>query len=822
MSDAVLDCRRDARRDAVRAATLHGLDFLEVEPGRTTLTVTFLGKAPERVGREHVRIDGGRRVTGIVLVGDPDVHHHPDPAVDDWMVVRVDRPGDFSTYTLRVVEPGGQSPMYGFDVRYAAIDFTFMADCPSELDCAAPRSCPPLDRPAPEIDYLAKDYGSFRQLMLDRLSLLMPEWRERNPLDLGIAVVELLAYVGDRLSYYQDAVATEAYLQTARQRISVRRHARLVDYQMHEGCNARVWVRFEATGAVDIGRAHGLPFSLVTGLPQPYLAGKSVLRGSDLETVDPATYESFDVIDDAVHIDESLQTLPIYTWGDAECCLPAGATRATLEGDATLPLAAGTFLLFEEIVGPTTGEAGDADPSHRHVVRLTRVATGCDPLTGTAVVEIEWAREDALPFPLCISSVSGPPHCKRIDCVSVARGNVFLADHGRWTSGLTPGTVPVEPARQRCEGIEEVSDPLAVAGRFAPRLLHGPLTFSQPIPADAPAATRLRQDPRCATPVLVVTDSTPRRWSPRRDLLESGPADAHLVVEVDDAGFGHLRFSRDDTVLRPAPGATFEARHRVGIGKAGHIGARMLQHVVFHGGLVDGVSVTNPLPASGGVDPEPIAEVKAIAPHAFRATLRRAITPEDYATLAQAPYEPRVQRAQARFLWTGSFTEVAVAIDPAADVPEGEQAALARAVQRRLQRVRRIGHDVRVRVAQSVPLRLSLRVCVVPDALRGHVKAALLDALGNRPLPGGRRGFFHPNNLSLGESIAVSRIVAAAHAVEGVYSIEVLELHAQFEPQGDEIETGVLEVLPWQMPRLDNDPSLPEHGTLELDMWGGR
>src|SRR3712207_7620689 len=49
-------------------------------------------------------------------------------------------------------------------------------------------------------------------------------------------LVELLAYTGDYLSYYQDAVATEAYLETARRRISVRRHVRLIDYPMHEGC----------------------------------------------------------------------------------------------------------------------------------------------------------------------------------------------------------------------------------------------------------------------------------------------------------------------------------------------------------------------------------------------------------------------------------------------------------------------------------------------------------------------------------------------------------------------------------------------------------
>ena len=54
--------------------------------------------------------------------------------------------------------------------------------------------------------------------MLDRLALLVPDWRERSPADLGVTLVELLAYVGDHLSYHQDAVATEAYLRTARRR----------------------------------------------------------------------------------------------------------------------------------------------------------------------------------------------------------------------------------------------------------------------------------------------------------------------------------------------------------------------------------------------------------------------------------------------------------------------------------------------------------------------------------------------------------------------------------------------------------------------------
>ena len=73
-----------------------------------------------------------------------------------------------------------------------------------------------------EIDYLAKDYASFRRLMLDRMSQTAPGWADRLEADLGVTVVEALSYMADRLSYYQDAVATEAYLGTARRRVTGR------------------------------------------------------------------------------------------------------------------------------------------------------------------------------------------------------------------------------------------------------------------------------------------------------------------------------------------------------------------------------------------------------------------------------------------------------------------------------------------------------------------------------------------------------------------------------------------------------------------------
>jgi hypothetical protein len=133
-----------------------------------------------------------------------------------------------------------------------------------------------------------------------------------------------------------------------------------------------------------------------------------------------------------------------------------------------------------------------------------------------------------------------------------------------------------------------------------------------------------------------------------------------------------------------------------------------------------------------------------------------------------------------------------------------------------------MGHDVVVKLAQYVPLDIEMMVCVLPHALRGHVKAALLSLFSNRLLPDGARGFFHPDNLTFGEGILLSKIVAAAQAVPGVESVTVTKLERAFEGPNNEIEDGVLPLGPFEVARLDNDPSFPEHGTLKLTVRGGR
>jgi hypothetical protein len=82
------------------------------------------------------------------------------------------------------------------------------------------------------IDYLARDYNSFRRALIDLIPAKLPEWTDRSESSFGIVLIELFAYMADILSYYQDRVANEAFLPTAQERRSVINHLRLIGYEL--------------------------------------------------------------------------------------------------------------------------------------------------------------------------------------------------------------------------------------------------------------------------------------------------------------------------------------------------------------------------------------------------------------------------------------------------------------------------------------------------------------------------------------------------------------------------------------------------------------
>jgi hypothetical protein len=73
----------------------------------------------------------------------------------------------------------------------------------------------------PAIDYTNKDYASLRRAMLELARYRLPEWTDQSPSDLGVLLVDLFAYMGDIVLYYQDPIASESFLSTATERRSV-------------------------------------------------------------------------------------------------------------------------------------------------------------------------------------------------------------------------------------------------------------------------------------------------------------------------------------------------------------------------------------------------------------------------------------------------------------------------------------------------------------------------------------------------------------------------------------------------------------------------
>ncbi|MBU3868639.1 putative baseplate assembly protein [Streptomyces sp. 4503] len=1066
-----------SRRDRIRAAALNGVDAVEVGDDGTTLTVTFLGKAPHGLCPENVRIDGGRRITGIEVL-EISVEREEDPELDDKLYVTVDRAGDTSAYRLSIVDTDpygrpGTEPFPGFDQRYFSAEFTFRPDCPTPFDCKDCKDCEEDDdlpatfrtAPAPVIDYTARDYDTLRQVVLDRLRLTTPDWVERNAADLGTTLVELLAYTADQISYQQDAVATEAYLDTARRRVSVRRHVRLIDYAMHDGCNARAFVTVETVEPLTLDpgeyRFAAVDVRTLGPLDRPDIG--AVLDDRELAVLDErGSVEVFEpvVTDQPLHLRPEHHRIRLWTWGGEVCSLPAGATSATLRdawadeecATRTIGLRPGDLLLFEEVRGPRSGTPGDADPSHRQAVRLTSVTPAVDRLAEQPVLEVTWAREDALAFPLCLSGTAGTrggTDCAPIEDVSVARGNVVLVDHGRsltfccgapetFTAPPVPavvgsceppafgcfdkdaGNAParlidslldrtrhgrpltaddvrelfatvgleatgragigLESAGQRREKVvpgtayaqaEALRTLLAqsvypgIVPRLRPVLHQAPVTQAVPFPdprhiaagqaehlAAIPGRVRLRltelwrsardrdglsdeeiaeltvlfglrvldrlqlarhpvralrellhrcdrlldtklrrlraltararagtvldgriaweiahswgrayaaglrpedpvlhgpaaalvPDPRAALPAVRI-EADGETWTPRRDLLGSRPRDRHFVGELEDDGRIALRFGDGRYGAEPRPGARLAVHYRVGGGTAGNVGPEAINHLVLcrdpeaadTGQPMPVAGVRNPLPAVGGTEPEPVDQVRQLAPLDLKRTRHRAITAEDYAALACGL--PGVQRAAAEIRWTGSVQEAHIAIDA---YGTGEPPPdLLDSVAHALEGYRRIGHDLVVGPARAVPLDIALAVCAAPGHQHGQILAELYRALGSRRFAGGRLGFFHPDALTFGEPVRLSRLVAVAAAVPGVLSVEVTRLrrlwHEGLEgpkgpadgtsyetSHGEALEDGILRLGPLEIAQCDNDPDRPENGRLVIELKGAR
>jgi hypothetical protein len=723
-----------------------------------------------------------------------------DPENRPLLTLEVPAPGDFSFYTMNISS-------LSLDPYYSQVPFTFKALCPSSLDCASPTPpCPPLTGTPPSITYLAKDFLSFRKALSDFSALRYPAWQERSEADFGVMFMEALCSVADDLSYTQDRVAAEASLDTATQRRSLVRLARLVDYEPQPAIAASVLLQFDVTGGP-------IPSGLLVSASGP--GGTPIEFETGTGLVDPTTLllntTTYQVSPNWNRCKNGCPNVVPYWWDDSQRCLEKGSTEMWVVGQG-FGFYAGQQLLID------TAALNPVDPPIRETVILQSVAEQTDSLFQTQVTQLVFEN----------------PITSNHDLTrTVLAGNLISATQGRrYVESFAIDQAPTGAQM-----------PLAI-------LRTGPNASQQYLYtlANTPLVWLLRNDPQPAPFPEVILVQQPQvqalptvNWLWRSTLMEAQEFEESYTIDpmnytrinknsdgtiaydyLNDDG-ATIRFGNDVFGGIPESGSVFTITYRVGGGSIGNVAADTITNVVPvaagaspGSGLIS--AVTNPFAAGGGQDEETNEQIARRAPQAFRTVQYRAVRPEDYEAAAETL--PWVLRAGTQFRWTGSWLTVFTTADPEGtdNITVDEQVQLINL----LNRYRMAGYESYVPTPDYVSVDLIVTVCACSSAFQGDVESAVLLALSDAQNPDGSTGFFYFDHFSFGTSLersALEAVIQRAYGVAGVLSVQYRErgVTSTFQDLPDTVTFG-----PNQILRVNNDPNYPERGTLQVIVEGGK
>ena len=828
----------DRRTQVIESTNFNGIDFVEIaDPTQTVLRVHFLNGVEIGTLASQPIISGGEKIPTVTVLPVAAT----DWSIDDGRIVltlRVAAPGDFSSYTLTLSNQA-------LDPFFDHASFSFKALCPSDLDCETPpATCPPLSDKAPPINYLAKDFLSFRQALLDFSALRYPQWQERSEADFGVIFLEALSAIADDLSYTQDRLLAEAALVTATQRRSVVRHAQLVDYPPGPALSSSVMLQFDvAPGITQIPDGVKVVARAPDGTPIYFETGAGLQR----RLIDPATntlraappQTTFSALWNSNQIEP-------YWYDDSQRCLRAGATQMTVLG-CGYGFQAGQKLLIE------TQAATTADPPLRQLVTLTVVREECDRLftrpanasgppfmthptsppaaqEPTAVTRITWQTTDALKADRDLTRT------QIIGNLVPATQGLTISKEAFAVTAPAPGdrTTPATIVRTG----PRPTQPDGTPGTAVPQQLY---TLSQGIVAWLPPPSSGDSSSGAAgpEPEIVLAEQgalgqeTLWEWVPQ--ITEAGEfdnaytldaarfiaigrnSDHSLQYEYAGDDGDTIRFGGNNFGVLPDDGTKFSVTYRIGAGAAGNVAAGAIDQVAPDAAASGILSVTNPFPASGGADRETLDSVRLNAPQAFRAVQYRAVVPADYQAAAKTL--SWVQRAGTTYRWTGSWLTVFTAADPKGSetVTVTQQLQLVDL----LNRYRLAGYESYVPDPEYVPLDLAIQVCAATTAFAGFIEAAILATL-NPGLSGPKAGFFNADNFSFGRPLERSQLEAKIQRVAGVAGVTSIRyrlrnLLGSLAEMPDTVTVGSNQII-----RCENDPSFPEHGSIHVTAMGGR
>lgn len=705
--------------------------------------------------------------------------------------------------------PGADAPAYRLSVAGASI--WFAPDAQGHLaDGAGPVQPPPGKA---GINYLGRDYAAFTALMRARVAQIVGQdsaWALDHPADPMTTIIEALAYTADHLSFRQDAAGTESYLPTARHRLSLRRHARLRDYAVNDGCNARTALVFTVKGDGVI-RAGLKVVTQQPGILSMALSEKHQLIASTT------------VFETMVETPVSLlrNNLAFALARAAAYTLPKGAIQAQLNSAQT-GLVPGQLIAFVQ----TTAPVGATQPFGAQVVRVLTLEPVKDNNGTTFATLVTWHPEDALTEAMTVAP-QGQPGMVQL------YGNVALADHGETIDAvLRPDTVPTG---RRYRPMIEVEDPIsacpppafdaAFAAALDPALDPSRRLCLAALMVPSARAT-LAPDPGRAALAITMKGERPGMakafdvWHARADLLASPAAERAFAAAGED-GYGgdrrhlFLRFGDGVFGAAPAPGTRFLAKVRVGAGQSGRVSANALVQIVDPPPLISWV--TNPLPAAP-VRAELNESVRLFAATSFRTNLR-GIEPGDWERIAHT--DPLVAHVSAR-VGDDGYAPCVIGLSTIETVPPGASFAIASA---RLMEHAVLGAPPTIEQGVDVPILITLVVCCWQGTNIVATRERLLQWIGGGARPDGGAAHFNAVAWPLGRSVLLDELVALLRSDGAVHSVitdPTLDPRIEFrtinggDTTCENIAAGRITIRPYERARAENDPFHPEFGLVRL------
>jgi hypothetical protein len=802
-------------------AAVTGIDYIFVHANQRTLDIHFL-RSPATLtnplfvdlAEDQVQIYNAQGVVPPIPVTQITWINGNETAQ-----LTVAHPGDFTLYRLRINDNR-------IDTYYNDLSFSFKATCPSNQDCEPPaHECPPEDWVDFPVDYEARDFWSYRRALLEFASLRYPDWKDRLPADAGVMLAELMSAVGDEMAYYQDRVGREAYLETATQIRSLRRHTRLVDYTISDTKGAFVWMDI----TVKNGQSGNLPAGThlwstsENGTRTDYEIGRGLK-----ESLDGEVY----------FVNSAINNLEAYRWDEDQVCLPLHTTELYLDGhhavNLTLNQPLNKWVLLQ------TTPANPAQPARNHMVQLTHIEDRTDTVLNKPITYIRWSSDRATPFELDLTQLH-------------VHGNMVPATAGKTDSlYLVVGALLEEldqPAQTHLQNLA-VFHNRPVYSTIERQGANNSIAFLHTMPFTISSNLvwlpneKKETLPEVNLSIMEYHDplwTTAGNWTWKRSLigvnsseplsedytLDDGAWQKVVTYQNNGVTIPHydytastgatIRFGDGEFGLEPARQTVFLVHYRYGAGKAGNLAPGTIANFNATPALSFIETVNNPLPATGGLDAETPDEIRQSAPHAFREITYRAVTTPDYAEAAERL--PWVQNAGAALRWTGSWLTVFVTPDPLNAVQMTD--AWRNDLENQLNRFRQAGRETHTLEPEYADIDMEIELCIAAGSFAAEVAERVREALFGKGSIVRQPGYFAANRFTFGTPLERSTLEGVIQQVPGVKAVEWIKFRRRgvfdWKPFTEFFyDPGMNTII-----RIENDPLHPERGTLKLSTHGG-